>query len=136
MPYLDILNSRGSRLRKDIILKVLLIDANPKTAEHSHSKWASDHYVAALKGQEHYVEVWPVGLLEGTFVHIQASGSVYSEMPQMEFGNRYISQVLSFMGLEEKLSLLIEGTNMGLFDRDTYQTILDSWIKEAVKEVM
>ncbi len=222
MPYIDISNSRGSRLRKDNIMKVLLIDANPKTAEHSHSKWASDHYVAALKGQGHYVEVWPVyqmnipmidedvmsafgksmagmalsetelekmnlrnmilekfmgfdhyvivsplwnfgippqlkslvdavavanktfkytdkgpiGLLKGTFVHIQASGGVYSEMPQMEFGNRYISQVFSFMGLEEKLSLLIEGTNMGLFDRDTYQTTLDSWVKEAVKEVM
>ncbi|MBI9013658.1 MAG: NAD(P)H-dependent oxidoreductase [Clostridiales bacterium] len=203
-------------------MKVLLIDANPKTAEHSHSKWAADHYVAALKGQGHYVEVWPiyqmnipmidedvmsafgksmagmelsneelekmelrnmilekfisfdhyvivsplwnfgvppqlkslidavaianktfkytekgpVGLLKGTFVHIQASGGVYSEMPEMEFGNRYISQVFRFLGLEEKLSLLIEGTNLGQFERETFQITLDNWIHNSVKEVM
>jgi FMN-dependent NADH-azoreductase len=203
-------------------MKVLLIDANPKTAEHSHSKWASDQYIEALKEQGHYVEIWPiyqmnipmidedvmnafgksmkgmdlttiemdklekrnlilekfmkfdhyvivsplwnfgvppqlkalidavavagktfkytdkgpVGLLEGSFVHIQAAGGIYKEMPEFEFGNRYISHVMRFMGLEEKLSLLIEGTNMGNFERSFFQDTLTEWVKNSVKDVM
>lgn len=203
-------------------MKVLLIDANPKTAEYSHSKWAAEQYIEALKEQGHYVEVWPVyqmnipvidedvisafgksmadielteeeldkmerrqlildkfiafdhyvivsplwnfgvppqlkalidavavadktfkytengpvGLLKGTFVHIQASGGVYSEMPEFEFGHRYISHVMRFMGLEERLSLMIEGTNMGTFERSAFQDTLTEWVKNSVKEVM
>lgn len=203
-------------------MKVLLIDSNPKSAEHSHSKWAADQYVQALKDQGHYVEVWPVyqmdipmidedvmnafgksmagmdlnevemdklerrnlilekfmtfdhyvvvspmwnfgippqlkalidtvavagktfkytengpvGLLEGTFTHIQASGGVYKDLPDFEFGNRYISRVMSFMGLEEKLSLLIEGTNTGQFERTAFQDTLTEWVRSSVKDVM
>jgi FMN-dependent NADH-azoreductase len=203
-------------------MKILLIDANPKTVDYSHSKWAADHYVTALKKQGHYVEVWPIyqmnipmidedvmngfsksmsgidlsaeemeklqirntllekfmkfdhyvivsplwnfgvppqlkalidvvavagktfkytengpqGLLEGTFVHIQASGGVYKDIPEMEFGNRYVSHIFKFLGLEEKLSLLIEGTNLGDFDRAIYQKTLDEWVNKTVKEVM
>lgn len=203
-------------------MKILLIDANPKTAQYSHSKWAADHYVSGLRNEGHYVEVWPiyqmnipmidedvmsgfsksmsgmelsaeeleklqirntllekfmkfdhyvivsplwnfgvppqlkalidvvavagktfkytekgpVGLMEGTFVHIQASGGVYSNIPEMEFGNRYVSHIFKFLGLEEKLSLLIEGTNLGDFDRSVYQKTLDEWVNKAVKEVM
>ncbi|MCH4887173.1 FMN-dependent NADH-azoreductase [Acidaminobacter sp. JC074] len=203
-------------------MKILLIDANPKTSDYSHSKWAADHYVDALKEKDHYVEVWPlyqmkipmideevmsafgksmkgmelteeefekmnlrnlildkfvkfdhyvivsplwnfgvppqlkalidviavagktfkytengpVGLLEGTFVHIQASGGVYKDMMEMEFGNRYVSHIFKFLGLEEKLALLIEGTNMGDFSRNDYQSTLDDWVTKSVREVM
>jgi FMN-dependent NADH-azoreductase len=202
-------------------MKVLVIDANPNV-EHSHSKWAAEQYIAALKAEGNYVETWPVykmeipvideqvmsamgksrqgidlsdaeyevleirnillrkfmafdhyvivsplwnfgippqlkalidvvavagktfkytengpqGLLQGSFVHIQASGGAYSEMPEIEFGNRYIEHIFRFLGLEEKLSLLIEGTNIGNFERSVFQNTLDDWIKNSVKEVM
>jgi FMN-dependent NADH-azoreductase len=203
-------------------MKVLIIDANPKTEEHSHSKWAAEHYIKALKNEGHYVEVWPlyrmnipvidedvisafgksaegidltddeyekmelreiilkkfvnfdhyvivsplwnfgvppqlkalvdvvavagktfkytdkgpIGLLKGTFLHIQASGGVYAQLPEMEFGNRFVGHIFRFLGLEEKLSLLIEGTNTGNFDRAIYQDTLDEWVRSTVKEVM
>lgn len=37
-------------------MKVLVIDANPKTVEYAHSKWAADQYINALKVQGHFVE--------------------------------------------------------------------------------
>ncbi len=203
-------------------MKVLVIDSNPKHEEHSHSKWAAEQYVEALKEAGHYVEIWPiyqmnipmideetmgamakssqgidlskdeyeklelrdiilkrflnfdhyvivsplwnfgippqlkalidtvavagktfkytengpVGLMEGTFVHIQASGGIYNDIPEMEFGHRYIEHIFRFLGLEEKLSLLIEGTNLGDFKRSVYQETLDDWVKQSVKEVM
>lgn len=202
-------------------MKVLILDSNPKDITMSHSKWAADQYVEALKAAGHAVEIWPlyrmdipvidedvmnamlkgsnehwskleyekmtirenllqrfmafdhyvvisplwnfgvppqlkalidvvavagktfkytesgpVGLLKGTFVHIQASGGVYSEIPEMEFGNRYIEHILSFMGLEEKLALLIEGTNLGDFERAIFQSTLDDWISNTIKDVM
>lgn len=209
-------------IRKDIIMKVLIIDANPKNEESSHSKWAADQYIKALKSEGHYVETWPiyqmnipmidetvmaamgksmqgmdlteeeyekleirdiilkkflkfdhyvivsplwnfgvppqlkalidvvavagktfkyteagpVGLMKGTFVHIQASGGIYSEMPDLDFGNRYIGHMFRFLGLEEKLALLIEGTNLGNFERSVYQSTLDEWVRNSVKEVM
>ncbi|MBN2795431.1 MAG: NAD(P)H-dependent oxidoreductase [Clostridia bacterium] len=203
-------------------MKVLVIDSNPKQEEISHSKWAAEQYIKALKEAGHYVEIWPiyqmnipvidettmnamsktsqgidlseeeyeklelremilsrfinfdhyvivsplwnfgippqlkalidniavagktfkytekgpVGLMEGTFVHIQASGGIYSDMPEMEFGHRYIKHIFRFLGLEEKLSLLIEGTNLGDFERSIYQETLDDWVRQSVKEVM
>lgn len=203
-------------------MKVLLIDANPKTADYSHSKWAAKQYVNQLQAEGHEVDTWsiyqmdipvidedvmnafgkmmnqkpltqaeerkisvrnklledfmtydhyvvvsplwnfgippqlkalvdvvaiagktfrytengPLGLLEGSFVHIQASGGAYSQMPEIEFGNRYISHVFAFLGLTEKDSLLIEGTNTGTFDRETFQPSLDEWVKDSLKEVM
>jgi len=202
-------------------MKVLFIDANPKTAEYSHSKWASAQYISSLEASGHDIEVWPLyqmnipmidedvisafnksmtgldlseaeeekmtlrnelldkfmtfehyvvvsplwnfgippqlkalidvvavanktfkytdkgplGLLKGSFLHIQASGGIYSTMPDKEFSNRYISQVFGFMGLEEKEALLIEGTNTGGFQREVYQSTLDEWLNHSVKEL-
>lgn len=199
-------------------MKVLVIDANPKTLEHAHSKWAADQYTQALKAHGHFVETWPiyqmnipmidediikamdktalemklnpevyekmelreiilkrflkfdhyvvvsplwnfsippqlkalidtiaiegktyrmtkegtVGLLKGSFVHIQASGRSYDT--EIEFGSHYISHMFRFLGLEEKLSLLIEDTQ-NHFERSIYQDTLDSWIKSSIKEV-
>lgn len=196
-------------------MKVLLIDANPKSKEQAHSKWAADQYLKKLQGEGHDVEVWPiyqmnipmidedvfsafgkmmaneslsdveqekmhqrqsilddfmsfehfvivspmwnfgippqlkslvdavavagktfkytaegpVGLLKGTFVHIQASGGVYTQTPEYEFGHRYMAHVMKFMGLTEKPPLLIEGTNLGEFDRTVFQSTLDAWLE-------
>jgi len=41
-------------------MKVLLIDANPKTADYSHSKWAAKQYVKELKAGGHEVDTWSV----------------------------------------------------------------------------
>lgn len=59
-----------------------------------------------------YTENGPVGLLTGKkAVHIQARGGVYSEGPAMdfEFGDRYIRALLSFLGLSEINSIIVEG---------------------------
>jgi FMN-dependent NADH-azoreductase len=196
-------------------MRTLILDANPRTAEHSHSKWALDVYLnsrnqddidvwslykmdiphidedvfsawgklqsgTALSEEEsakiqkrneileafmsfdHFVIVsplWnfgvppqlkalidavavagktfkytaegPVGLLEGSFTHIQASGGIYSEMPEIEFGNRYIAHVMKFMGLTEKESLLLEGTNTGHFNRSTFLPKVEEWIENT-----
>lgn len=203
-------------------MKVLIIDANPRSKEDSHSKWAAEHYINALKAVGHYVEIWPlyqmnipmidedvirgmekssegidlsteeyeklelrelilkkfmdfdhyvivsplwnfgvppqlkslvdviavenrtfkytkdgpVGLLSGTFVHIQASGGVYTSSGELEFGHSYIEHIFRFLGLKEKLSLLIEGTKRGDFEREVYQDTLNEWVKNTIKEVM
>ncbi len=62
-----------------------------------------------------YTENGPVGLLDGKkAVHVHSSGGIYSNevMKNMEFGNRYLTTVLAFMGIDQVQSILIEGTNM------------------------
>ncbi len=59
-----------------------------------------------------YTETGPVGLLnDKRAVHIQASGGVYSQGPgrDFEFGNRYITALLSFLGIPEIKSVIVEG---------------------------
>lgn len=59
-----------------------------------------------------YTETGPVGLLTNKkAVHIQAAGGVYSTGPakDFEFGNRYITAVLTFLGVPDIKSILIEG---------------------------
>jgi FMN-dependent NADH-azoreductase len=59
-----------------------------------------------------YTENGPVGLLSGKkAVHIQASGGVYSRGParEMEFGNRYLTALLRFMGVTDIESIFVEG---------------------------
>ncbi|MBO8163423.1 MAG: FMN-dependent NADH-azoreductase [Brevibacillus sp.] len=59
-----------------------------------------------------YTPQGPVGLLTGKrAVHIQARGGIYSEGPgaEMEFGDRYIRTVLSFIGITDVESIIVEG---------------------------
>ncbi|GLO66086.1 FMN-dependent NADH-azoreductase [Oceanobacillus kimchii] len=63
-----------------------------------------------------YTENGDVGLLQGQgkkVLHIQASGGFYSEAPSadLELGNRYLKQVMGFMGIFDFESLFIEGHN-------------------------
>ncbi|MGZ9817675.1 FMN-dependent NADH-azoreductase [Peribacillus simplex] len=59
-----------------------------------------------------YTEKGSVGLLQGKKVlHIQARGDFYSEAPlaDLELGNRYLKQLMAFMGISEFEGLIIEG---------------------------
>ena len=61
-----------------------------------------------------YTENGPVGLLsDKKAVHIQARGGVYSSGPAAEFelGDRYINSILSFIGITDKQSIIVEGMN-------------------------
>ncbi|CAI6085695.1 NAD(P)H-dependent oxidoreductase [Cohnella sp. JJ-181] len=60
-----------------------------------------------------YTKEGPVGLLPGKkALHIQASGSVYSEGPlaQLEMGYSYLTKVLRFYGVESVEAIFVEGT--------------------------
>jgi FMN-dependent NADH-azoreductase len=59
-----------------------------------------------------YTAEGPVGLLtDKKAVHIQARGGIYSEGPakEMEFGDRYLRAILSFLGIPSIESVIIEG---------------------------
>ncbi|MBU3160004.1 FMN-dependent NADH-azoreductase [Clostridium frigoris] len=61
-----------------------------------------------------YTENGPVGLLsDKKAVHIQARGGVYSVGPAMDYelGDRYINTILSFIGITDKQSIIVEGMN-------------------------
>ena len=61
-----------------------------------------------------YTENGPVGLLSNKkAVHIQARGGVYSSGPAAEFelGDKYINTILSFIGITDKQSIIVEGMN-------------------------
>jgi FMN-dependent NADH-azoreductase len=61
-----------------------------------------------------YTETGSVGLLNGKkAVHIQARGGVYSSGPAADFemGDRYVNTILSFIGIEDKQSVIAEGMN-------------------------
>lgn len=93
--------------------------------------------VVAVAGKTFkYTEKGPEGLLKGSFSHIQASGAIFSgELSHIEFGHRYISHMFKFMGLQEKAPLLIEGTNLGNFDRDEFSGILEKWSEEVLNHL-
>ncbi|PYI55141.1 NAD(P)H-dependent oxidoreductase [Paenibacillus flagellatus] len=60
-----------------------------------------------------YTKNGPVGLLSGKkALHIQASGSVYSEGPlaSIEMGYSYLTKVLQFYGIQSIGSIFVEGT--------------------------
>lgn len=60
-----------------------------------------------------YTQNGPVGLLSGKkALHIQASGSVYSEGPlaPIEMGYSYLYKVLQFYGIQSIESIFVEGT--------------------------
>lgn len=59
-----------------------------------------------------YTETGPVGLLTNKkAVHIHASGGIYSSGParEFEFGNRYMVALLSFLGIPDVKSIIVEG---------------------------
>ena len=61
-----------------------------------------------------YTEAGPVGLLtDKKAVHIQARGGVYSEGPAqgLEFGDKYIRAILTFLGVPSIESVIAEGMN-------------------------
>jgi Acyl carrier protein phosphodiesterase len=60
-----------------------------------------------------YTKDGPVGLLSGKkALHIQASGSVYSEGPlaPIEMGYSYLNKVLQFYGIQSVEAIWVEGT--------------------------
>jgi len=59
-----------------------------------------------------YTENGPVGLMQGKkAIHIQARGGVYSEGPAagFEFGDRYLSALLTFLGVQIDETVIVEG---------------------------
>lgn len=61
-----------------------------------------------------YTENGPVGLLtDKKAVHIQARGGIYSAGPaaNLEMGDKYINAILSFIGITDKQSVIVEGIN-------------------------
>ncbi|MEC0125429.1 FMN-dependent NADH-azoreductase [Paenibacillus pabuli] len=61
-----------------------------------------------------YTEQGPVGLLSNKkALHIQARGGIYSEGPaaQMESGHRYLSIIMSFLGVPKLEGIFVEGHN-------------------------
>lgn len=62
-----------------------------------------------------YTKDGPVGLLHGKkALHIQASGSVYSEGPFafLEMGFSYLKNVLQFYGIQSIEAIFVEGTSL------------------------
>jgi len=60
-----------------------------------------------------YTKDGPVGLLSGKkALHIQASGSVYSEgsLASLEMGYSYLNKVLQFYGIQSLEAIFVEGT--------------------------
>ncbi|MBC9784399.1 FMN-dependent NADH-azoreductase [Heliobacterium chlorum] len=79
-----------------------------------------------------YTEQGPVGLLQGKkAVHIQARGGVYSEGPakDFEFGDRYLRAILTFLGVDVSNSVIIEGADYFV---DQRQQILDKALEKAM----
>ncbi|MBU3176573.1 FMN-dependent NADH-azoreductase [Clostridium estertheticum] len=80
-----------------------------------------------------YTQNGPVGLLtDKKAVHIQARGGVYSVGPaaDLESGDRYINTILSFIGITDKQSIIVEGMNEA---PDKADEIKKNAIKEARK---
>ncbi|BFT70797.1 FMN-dependent NADH-azoreductase AzoRB [Paenibacillus sp. P36] len=60
-----------------------------------------------------YTKNGPEGLLSGKkAMHIQASGSVYSEGPlsEVEMGYSYLKKILQFYGIQSMEAIFVEGT--------------------------
>ncbi|MFS0868942.1 FMN-dependent NADH-azoreductase [Paenibacillus xylanilyticus] len=61
-----------------------------------------------------YTEQGPIGLLSNKkALHIQARGGIYSEGPaaQTESGHRYLSVIMSFLGVPKLEGIFVEGHN-------------------------
>lgn len=78
-----------------------------------------------------YTAEGPVGLLQGKkAVHIQARGGFYSEGPaaELEFGDRYLRAVLSFIGVSDIETIAVEGM---AYDPDNAEQIRQRAIDKA-----
>lgn len=77
-----------------------------------------------------YTEQGPIGLLKGKKgIHIQARGGIYSQGPakDLEFGDKYIKALLTFLGVQVSESIVAEGMD--------YQPAEAAQIKEkAIQE--
>ncbi len=71
--------------------------------------------IAAAGKTFKYTETGPVGLLQNKkFLHIQASGGIYSQGPgvDFDFSDRYLQKIALFLGISDYQSVLIEGAEM------------------------
>lgn len=62
-----------------------------------------------------YTENGSIGLLNNKkAIHIQARGGIYSSgsFADFEMGDKYINAVLSFIGITDKQSIIVEGMNL------------------------
>ncbi|MBB5354182.1 FMN-dependent NADH-azoreductase [Anoxybacillus mongoliensis] len=83
-----------------------------------------------------YTEEGPVGLLKGKkAIHIQARGGIYSEGPakEMEFGDRYLRAVLSFIGITDVETIAVEGMNAFPNEAEAIKQQAIERAKEAAK---
>jgi len=72
-----------------------------------------------------------VGLLKNKrAVHIQARGGIYSQGPakELEFGDRYLRALLTFLGVEEVESIIAEGMD---YKPQEAAQIIEKAIEEA-----
>lgn len=79
-----------------------------------------------------YTENGPIGLLNGKkALHIQASGSIYTDSPikEMELGDRYLKTVLAFIGVNDFESILLEGTAL------LHPYEVKNKVEEKIKEI-
>ncbi len=73
-----------------------------------------DNIAAAGKTFKYTVN-GPVGLLQNKkVVHIQSSGGIYSQGPgaDLDFSNRYLQRIATFLGITDYQSVFIEGAAM------------------------
>lgn len=83
-----------------------------------------------------YTHEGPVGLLSGKkALHIQASGSVYSEGPLawLEMGYSYMTKVLQFYGIESIEAIFVEGTALSDHALSVKEKAIEQ-AKEAAKQ--
>ncbi|WP_278246074.1 FMN-dependent NADH-azoreductase [Clostridium hydrogeniformans] len=81
-----------------------------------------------------YTENGPVGLLQDKkAIHIHSTGGVYSEGPAKDFvhAHSYMESALSFMGIQDIKSIVIEGT--AYMPKDELKNKASQDVKEVVK---
>lgn len=91
-------------------------------------------YIALAGITFKYTSDGPVGLCQDKkAIHITARGGIYSDSPfdQKEMGDRYLRNILGFMGIKDIDTLAIQGLNIVSMDREA---IIDKAIKEARKK--
>lgn len=78
-----------------------------------------------------YTENGPVGLVKGKkAVHIHARGGFYTRPPmtEMDFGDRYLRAILSFLGVTDIVSVICEGHE---YMPQNAQAMLDAAVEKA-----
>src|SRR5690606_17980395 len=91
-------------------------------------------YIAIAGITFKYTADGPIGLCQNKkAIHITARGGVYSDSPsdETEMGDRYLRNILGFMGIEDIDTLAIEGLNIMSMDREA---IIEKAIEEAKRK--